>query len=165
MEHPEIISLETLKEHGVCKGRYKHLIKGLGGIEKYGMTTPISLMQIYEICGIEDVLWAIGEYDLDISHPEVKELQEIVLTSKDAEQCCYFAKHIEGADIERLQEVVLASKDAGWCYCFAIDVAGADIKRLQEIVITSKDAGWCYYFARYIEGADKKKLMKVYKGE
>ena len=133
MEHPEIISLETLKEHGVCKGRYKHLIKGLGGIEKYGMSTPISVIQIYKICGIKDVLWAIREYDLDISHPEVKELQEIVITSKSARRCYYFATHVEGADIERLQEVVIASENADWCYCFAKYVKGSDIDKLQEV--------------------------------
>ena len=52
-------SLELLYEAGACAGRYKFLAKALGGITKYGKDTPITLLQILDINGLDDTLWAL----------------------------------------------------------------------------------------------------------
>ena len=48
-----------LKEYDACIPRYQHLAKSLGGIIKYGRNTPIDLMTILDINGVEDCIWAL----------------------------------------------------------------------------------------------------------
>lgn len=43
----------------VCKPRYRHLAKALGGIRSYGRDTPITALQILEHNGVADTLWAL----------------------------------------------------------------------------------------------------------
>ena len=52
-------SFRLLHDAGACKERYRFLAKTLGGIEKYGRDTPITLLQILNINGLEDALWAV----------------------------------------------------------------------------------------------------------
>lgn len=52
-------SFRLLHEAGACKERYKYLAKHLGGIKRYGRDTPITLLQIFDICGLDDALWAL----------------------------------------------------------------------------------------------------------
>jgi hypothetical protein len=41
-----------------CTNRYRHLAKALGGITRYGKHTPITALQILNVNGLEDCLWA-----------------------------------------------------------------------------------------------------------
>lgn len=52
-------NFNLLHEAGACKDRYRYLAKRLGGVKKYGRNTPITLLQIFEICGLDDALWAL----------------------------------------------------------------------------------------------------------
>mgnify|MGYP001297351237 CR=1 FL=1 len=49
-----------LKAAGACTERYKVLAKALGGVDKYGRSTPIPLSRILETNGLQDTLWALG---------------------------------------------------------------------------------------------------------
>ena len=48
-----------LHKSGACESGYKKLAAYLGGIEKYGKTTPIDLLTILESNGVEDCIWAL----------------------------------------------------------------------------------------------------------
>ena len=52
-------TFELLHNHGACTGRYRYLAKALGGIKAYGREEPISLLQILDVNGLEDALWAL----------------------------------------------------------------------------------------------------------
>ena len=52
-------TLSNLKAANACQPRYKHLYKSLGGVKNYGKDTPVTYLQILEICGIDDCLWAL----------------------------------------------------------------------------------------------------------
>lgn len=52
-------TFRLLHKARACKKRYKHLAKALGGIKNYGRDTPITLLQILNICGLNDALWAL----------------------------------------------------------------------------------------------------------
>ena len=53
-------TFEILHERNACKSKYKYLAKKLGGIKKYGRTTPIPITKLYEICGPWDLGWAFN---------------------------------------------------------------------------------------------------------
>ena len=52
-------SFRLLHDAGACKDRYRFLAKALGGIKAYGVNTPITLLQILNINGLDDALWAL----------------------------------------------------------------------------------------------------------
>ena len=52
-------SFKLLHDAGACKERYRFLAKALGGIKAYGRDTPITLLQILNINGLDDALWAL----------------------------------------------------------------------------------------------------------
>ena len=52
-------SFRLLHDAGACKERYRFLAKALGGIKAYGRDTPITLLQILNINGLDDALWAL----------------------------------------------------------------------------------------------------------
>ena len=52
-------TLNLLRKAGACEGRYRHLVKALGGTE-YGHDTPINLLTILEHNGVEDVEWVLS---------------------------------------------------------------------------------------------------------
>lgn len=56
-------TFRELHKTGACKKRYKHLAKALGGIQKYGRNTSITLLQILDINGLDDALWALRACD------------------------------------------------------------------------------------------------------
>lgn len=56
-------TLAKLHAAGACEPRYRHLCKSLGGVRKYGRNTPITLLQILDICGLDDALWALRACD------------------------------------------------------------------------------------------------------
>ena len=52
-------TFRKLHDAGACKERYRFLAKALGGIKAYGRDTPITLLQILNINGLDDALWAL----------------------------------------------------------------------------------------------------------
>ena len=52
-------SFALLHAAEACTERYQYLGKALGGITKYGRTTPIALVRILETNGLNDALWAL----------------------------------------------------------------------------------------------------------
>ena len=56
-------SFRLLHDAGACKERYRFLAKALGGIKAYGVNTPITLLQILDINGFDDALWALRACD------------------------------------------------------------------------------------------------------
>src|SRR3990167_5518641 len=47
------------KEERACVESYNKMAKSLGGVEKYGLDTPIPLDRVLEVCGLSDTLWAL----------------------------------------------------------------------------------------------------------
>lgn len=56
-------TFRKLHEAGACTGRYRFLAKALGGVKQYGKNTPITLLQILDINGLDDALWALRACD------------------------------------------------------------------------------------------------------
>jgi len=56
-------SFRLLHDARACKERYRFLAKALGGIKAYGVNTPITLLQILDINGFDDALWALRACD------------------------------------------------------------------------------------------------------
>ena len=56
-------TFRKLHDAGACKERYRFLAKALGGIKAYGRDTPITLLQILNINGLDDALWALRACD------------------------------------------------------------------------------------------------------
>jgi len=54
-------TFRKLRAANACTARYKHLAKALGGITKYGRDKPITILQILDICGLDDMHWAVCE--------------------------------------------------------------------------------------------------------
>ena len=52
-------TFELLREHEACKRRYRYLARKLGGVLAYGRTTPIPLLKILEVNGLDDAEWAL----------------------------------------------------------------------------------------------------------
>ena len=91
----------------------------------------------------------------------MKDLQNVVLESKNPDICYLFARDVKGAEIKPLQQVVINSRDVKLCYFFARDVEHANVKELQKVVVDSKNATLCYLFARDVEGAEIEPLQQV----
>ena len=53
-------TLNLLREAGACEGRYRHLVKALGGT-KFDHDAPIDLRFILEHNGVGDVEWVLEE--------------------------------------------------------------------------------------------------------
>lgn len=53
-------SFKELHDFEACTARYRVLAKGLGGVKLYGRETPISMLQILDICGVDDLCWTLG---------------------------------------------------------------------------------------------------------
>ena len=53
-------TFKQLYEHGACKDRYRLLAKALGGINSYGRTKPINLLDILDYNGLDDFFWTLG---------------------------------------------------------------------------------------------------------
>jgi hypothetical protein len=52
-------TFRKLHEHGACKSGYAKLSRSLGGVNKYGEDTLISLDKIIESNGLHDTIWAL----------------------------------------------------------------------------------------------------------
>jgi len=53
------ITFERARAAGACRDRYRLFAKALGGIKRYGASTPIPLDKVLEVCGLEDAIWAL----------------------------------------------------------------------------------------------------------
>jgi len=121
-------TFEKLKNAGACTEGYRKLAKSLGGIRKYGKSTPITLLQVLESNGMDDTLWAMNNGNV-----EGGEKMAHSFTCDVAEHVLYiYEKHvpndnrprkaievkrlwIEGnASDEELSTAVDAAGDAAW---------------------------------------------------
>lgn len=57
-------TFKKLREHGMDSARYKRLAKELGGVLKYGQDTPITILQVLDVNGLDDALWALRACDM-----------------------------------------------------------------------------------------------------
>jgi hypothetical protein len=48
-----------LRKHGACAEGYRKLAKSLGGVQKYGASTPIPLLSVLGSNGLEDAIWCL----------------------------------------------------------------------------------------------------------
>lgn len=53
-------TFELLREHEACTNRYRYLARKLGGVRAYGADTPIPLLKILEVSGLDDAEWALS---------------------------------------------------------------------------------------------------------
>ena len=97
-------------------------------------------------------------YARDIPGANINVLEKVVLEAKNPYYSCEFASDIPNANIDKHQNVVINSKDAQTAYRFALYVEKADIKTLENIVIKSQDAKLIFNFRENIEYANVKKL-------
>jgi hypothetical protein len=59
MKHAVTFTLRQIRGHEPCADGWQKLVKSLGGIEKYGLDTPITVEQIVASNGLDDALWAL----------------------------------------------------------------------------------------------------------
>lgn len=52
-------TFKLLHDAGFSKDKYRRLAKVLGGVKNYGRNTPISIVQILNICGLYSAVWAL----------------------------------------------------------------------------------------------------------
>ena len=52
-------TFRLVREAGACKNHYRQFAKAVGGVKAYGQDTPIPLIKILEINGLNDALWAL----------------------------------------------------------------------------------------------------------
>jgi len=87
------------KEQGACIESYRKMAKAVGGITKYGKNTPIGLDKVFEVCGLQDTIWAFrctiepeyDNYDRDLNR--IKELiadgfSEYEVYEREEEESC-----------------------------------------------------------------------------
>ncbi len=53
------LTLRQIRDHKPCKDGWPKLVKNLGGLEKYGLDTPVTFEQIYKSNGYSDTFWAL----------------------------------------------------------------------------------------------------------
>ena len=52
-------TFRLLREYGTCRLWYRRFAKKLGGVRKYGVDRPISLLMILKHNGIGDAMWVV----------------------------------------------------------------------------------------------------------
>ena len=140
-----------LHDAGACKERYRFLAKALGGIKAYGRDTPITLLQILDINGFDDALWALRACDdaetfsrllacdyaehvlpiFETQYPDDDRPRKAIAVSRrhahgeatDAElSAAWAAWHAAGADA---RDAARAAGAAAWAAWHAAGAAGA----------------------------------------
>lgn len=74
-------TFRKVKQACACAAKYQKMAAHLGGEEAYGMNTPISVLEILRVCGLDDALWT-----LRIVEPEAMPLVRAL--------ACDFAEHV-----------------------------------------------------------------------
>ena len=144
-------SFRLLHDAGACKERYRFLAKALGGIKAYGRDTPITLLQILDINGFDDALWALRACDdaetfsrllacdyaehvlpiFETQYPDDDRPRKAIAVSRrhahgeatDAElSAAWAAWHAAGADA---RDAARAAGAAAWAAWHAAGAAGA----------------------------------------
>ena len=115
-------TFRKLHEAGACTERYRFLAKALGGIKTYGKDTPITLLQILDINGLDDALWALRACDdaekfsrllacdyaehvlhiFETQYPDDDRLRKAIEVSR---------RHARG---EAMEEALAAARAAAW---------------------------------------------------
>lgn len=52
-------TFNLLRKEGACSSGYGGLARALGGVRAYGKDTPIPLIQVLDIRGLDDALWCL----------------------------------------------------------------------------------------------------------
>lgn len=52
-------TFRELREAEACPSRYRHLAKKLGGVRKHGLDTPVPVLEILRLNGLDDAMWAV----------------------------------------------------------------------------------------------------------
>ena len=52
-------TFRLVKKEGACEPSYKKFAKHVGGIQKYGLDTPIPLTEVLDVLGLADALWCL----------------------------------------------------------------------------------------------------------
>jgi len=80
-------TFKDIYEAQACTKSYRHLAKALGGITKYGRTTPITCLQILDACGLEDLDWALeNAFSMWVEQPLGDQLRTALNMAYDAAQ-------------------------------------------------------------------------------
>jgi len=53
------LTFKSAKDAEACVRRYKKFAKFKGGIKNWGENRPFPLIEVLEVCGLEDALWAL----------------------------------------------------------------------------------------------------------
>ena len=90
-------------------------------------------------------------------------IQNYVISTKNAEYIYDFARSIKGANIQKLEDAIIRSKNAKYIYVFARSIEGANIQKLEDAIIKTKNVKYIEEFAEYVKGANKERLYAVTK--
>jgi len=134
-------TFRRLHEAGACVARYRFLAKALGGIDTYGRDTPITLLQILDINGLDDALWALRACD------NVEKFSRLL--------ACDYAEHVlpiyEAVcpDDNRLRETIKVSRRYARGEATDAELSDAYIDAEASVRAVDGDATYAAYAARY----------------
>jgi len=103
-------------------------------------------------------------YKLALEQPsfvDIKEVEDVVIKSKNAMFNYMFATDIKDANIDEHARVIIESGDPEYNYMFALYVKGANVREHGNVVINSGDVYYNYRFGTDIDGSDIEKHYDV----
>lgn len=53
------LTFKSAKAHNMCADSYRKLARYKGGVRRWGLNNPFPLLDVLEVCGLEEVLWAL----------------------------------------------------------------------------------------------------------
>jgi len=53
-------SFELARQAGACQESYRKYAKHIGGIKKFGESTPIDVVDVLDVLGLRDTLWVLS---------------------------------------------------------------------------------------------------------
>ena len=130
------------------KGRIEDLVTRL--YSEQGMTKTIERVCDFAI-NTKDLDFCLQLAKILYAEDVMLKFQSVILESKDAEKCYYFARDVKKADVKALEKIVLESNIPYLSYEFAYNIIDADIEAHQKIVLNSKNVRLCYEFARDVK--------------
>ncbi len=60
LKYHSTTTLRMIREAHPCQDGWRKLTKNLGGINAYGLDTPLTLLQVLDSNGLEDALWVLS---------------------------------------------------------------------------------------------------------
>ena len=127
-------TFNKLHEFNACTSGYQKLARSLGGVNKYGKDTPISLDKIIESNGLQDTIWSLR------ATTESSENLQIEFACRCAEHVLHFYEDKYPDDkrprlaIEAARQCItdkslaaeVAAGDAAWAATWAAEAAAGD---------------------------------------